>query len=125
MLEQYAQGVRKIAVRLKSDPDFTPQEANSALTPYKTIIAEAKNSLNRIVDMAEEHEEETLEELIKRRNLIILALGGTGLLSLLFGGLLSINVTRTSLAISRSLEHQALHDTLTGLFNRRGLATKL
>ena len=125
VLEQYAHGVRKIAGLLKSDADFTPQEANSALTPYKKIIANAENALNRIVDMAEEHEEATLEELIERRNLIILTLGGTGLLSLLCGGLLSFNVTRTSLAISRSLEHQALHDTLTGLFNRRGLATSL
>ena len=125
VIERYAQGLLTIAGRLKNSDTLSPQEANTALTPYKATIAEAENVLNRIVEIAEEHEEETLEKLIERRNKIVLVLGGTGLLSLLFGGLLSFNVTRTSLSISRSLEHQALHDTLTGLFNRRGLAASL
>ena len=125
VIERYAQGLLTIAGRLKNSDTLSPQEANTALTPYKATIAEAENVLNRIVEIAEEHEEETLEKLIERRNTIVLVLGGTGLLSLLFGGLLSFNVTRTSLSISRSLEHQALHDTLTGLFNRRGLAASL
>lgn len=57
--------------------------------------------------------------------MLLLTLGAISLLNLIAGTALSLSVTRKSVKISRTLEHQALHDALTGLLNRHGFAAWL
>lgn len=120
-IESYAEGVSRIIDALQEGVAMTPQEADMALKPSKAIILDVENELDRVVEEAEEQEQETLKRLEALRDTLLFSLGGIGLLSLLTGAVLGVKVTRSSLAIGRTLEHQALHDPLTGLLNRRGL----
>ena len=124
-LEAYAQGVRALLPRLKTADRLTAHQANVALSSTKEVAYALANELDRIVEEAEEHEEKAIALLASQRKLLFAALLAIGALSLSMSIALAITVTRTSTTISRSLEHQALHDTLTGLLNRRGLAASM
>ena len=124
-IESYAQGVRALLPRLKNPATLTPHQANDELAEAKAVAYGLSESLDHIVEEAENHEQEAITRLASQRTLLLSALVVIGILSLTLGIALSIAVTRASLAISRSLEHQALHDTLTRLLNRRGLAAAM
>lgn len=121
----YGQGVQGLVPELKAQGGLTAQEANTRLRSAKESVYTVSEELDRIVEKAEEQEQEAVARLLSQRWLLLAALGGIGAISLLVCIVLSISVTRASLRISRSLEHQSLHDTLTGLLNRRGLTASM
>lgn len=124
-LVAYGQDVRALLPELGATGHLTPQQANAQLSAAKKVSYALAAELDRIVEDAEAHEKEALDRLAGQRRLLLGALLAMGAASLLIGIALCISVTRSSLSISRSLEHQALHDTLTGLLNRRGLAASM
>ena len=124
-LEQYVSQVQTVLDRLETPPPLSLRAANMALSDAKALAYEISRQLDEIVEEAEEHEQEALSRLEEQRALLFTSFGLIGLLSLLFSLFLSVKVTRSSLTISQALEHQALHDTLTGLLNRRGLAASM
>ena len=124
-LKEYARGVETVTRDFETARPLTPQAANRALTQAKNHAYAVARKLDDIVEKAEEAEQRTLSHLDKQRQLLLFAFVGIGILCLGLCLLLSHRIIRSSLSISRSLEHQALHDTLTGLFNRRGLAANM
>lgn len=124
-LAAYGQEVRALLPELGAKGHLTPQQANAQLSAAKKISYALAAELDRIVEEAEVHEKEAMDRLAGQRRLLLGALLAMGAVSLLIGIALCVSVTRSSLSISRSLEHQALHDTLTGLLNRRGLAASM
>lgn len=124
-LTAYGQGVQALVPELKANGDLTAQQANARLLPAKQSAYALSEELDRIVEKAEEQEQEAIARLVHQRRWLMGALGAIGVVSLLISLALGLSVTRSSLRISRSLEHQSLHDTLTGLLNRRGLTASM
>lgn len=124
-LKAYAQGVEAVIADFDTPRAPTPQAANRALSEAKAYAYTIAHKLDDIVEKAEEEEQHTLAHLNQQRQVLLMTFVGIGVICLVLCLVLSHRITRSSLSISRSLEHQALHDTLTGLLNRRGLAASM
>lgn len=124
-LVAYGQGVQSLVSEFKANGDLTVQQANAQLEPAKQSAYTIAEELDHIVEKAEEQEQEAIARLVDQRRWLLGTLGAIGVVSLLISLALGLSVTRSSLRISRSLEHQSLHDTLTGLLNRRGLTASM
>lgn len=121
----YVGEVGSILALIRPPARLTASQANDRLAPARALAQRLAAELDRVVEVAESHEQETLARLAEQREFLLRALLGIGALSLLISITLSIAIARASLRITRSLEHQALHDTLTQLLNRRGLAASM
>jgi diguanylate cyclase (GGDEF)-like protein len=124
-LAQYVAGIQKTTHDLTQGRGLTLDQAVAAVAMYKISIEDMQQAINQLVVVAEDNEQQVLQRLAVRRDMLLLTLGAISLLSLLAGTALSLSVTRKSVKISRTLEHQALHDALTGLLNRRGFSAWL
>lgn len=124
-LNAYAQDARTILAALRPPARLSAAQANEQLASAQAVAQGLAAELDRIVGDAESHEQIAVARLAEQRDFLLRSLLGIGALSLLVSITLTIAIGHASLRISRSLEHQALHDTLTQLLNRRGLAASM
>ncbi|MBL4830916.1 MAG: EAL domain-containing protein [Aliivibrio sp.] len=118
----YSEGISLVITRMLNSNNFEQEHAMESMATYKQYIYEMEDALDEIVETSEEHEIHTIEQLEINKSTLFWTLGLFSVLSVFISVVLSIFIYRKSMQISRTLEHQALHDTLTGILNRRGLS---
>ncbi len=121
----YSKGVSNVAKNMLKKEYADQFEARTAMAVYKKHIYDMESQIDSIVDSAEELEINTLEHLAQAKLRLFWTLGLFGFVSIFISVSLSIWIVRKNLSISRTLEYQALHDTLTSILNRRGLAVAM
>jgi diguanylate cyclase (GGDEF)-like protein len=124
-LQVYGDGVQSVVLAMQQKKRMKEQDAVDAITAYKTHIYMMENAIDHIVDQAESYEIASITRLNQHKDILIHTLSGVSIIFVLIGIILSISVVRKSMRISRSLEHQTMHDTLTGILNRRGLSVAI
>jgi len=121
----YSDGISKVAQKMLLTIDIPQTEAMIAMAVYKKHIYSMEFQIDQIVEAAEEKEVSSLVQLEHNITALFWVLGLFVFFSVLFSILLSSWIFRKNMNISRSLEHQALHDSLTGILNRRGLVAAM
>lgn len=124
-LNRYEDGIKDIVADMRKSSGLPLKLAMDRFANFKIQIQRADVIVAELVEEAETREQKTVAELEKEHVDLLTNLTFTGALSLLAGLLLSALVVRRSMNISRTLEHQASHDTLTGVLNRRGLGLRM
>lgn len=119
-LNRYEDGIQEVVVDMRK-----PKEALTRSAQLKLQIQQIDVILAELLEEAGAEKRATLTNLETEHNDVLNNLAITGALTLLAGMVLSASVVRRSLVISRALEHQALHDTLTGVLNRRGMSVRM
>ncbi|WP_057832442.1 putative bifunctional diguanylate cyclase/phosphodiesterase [Colwellia sp. TT2012] len=122
---EYSAGISRVVKTMSTNTGMTQYQALQAMAEYKQHIYTMEASIDVIVEAAEEQEVHAIESLELKKWSLFLTLGIFGTASLIMSIVLSIWIIRKNMHISRTLEHQALHDTLTGILNRRGLAVAM
>lgn len=119
---KYSTGISLVATQILENTEMTQYQALQAMAEYKQHIYTMEASIDDIVEAAEDQEIHTLEYVKQKKRSLFWTLGLFGIGSLILSIILSIWIVRKNMHISRTLEYQALHDALTGIYNRRGLA---
>jgi diguanylate cyclase (GGDEF)-like protein len=120
-LQSYGDGIESVVLDMQNKKSMEQQGLIDAMTFYKMHIYAMEQAIDHIVDQAEGYEIASMKRLNQQKDILIQTISSVSLIFVLIGSVLSVSVVRKSLRISRSLEHQAMHDTLTGILNRRGL----
>ena len=115
----YNKGISQVVLAQQGMQQST---AMLAMAEFKKYIYSMEYQIDVIVEAAEEQEINSLIHLEDNKRELFWMLGLLGFASILVSILLSSWIVRKNMHISRSLEYQALHDSLTGLLNRRGLS---
>ena len=118
----YKDGITLVLNKMSNSSSLTQYEALLEMAKYKKHIYAMEKEIDKIVELAETQETKVIAYLKNSKDRIYWILGLSGLGSAVLSIILSIWIVKKNMHISRTLEHQALHDTLTGVLNRRGLA---
>jgi len=118
----YSDGITTVVQAMLQQGGMQQNAAMQAMAQFKKHIYSMEHQIDVIVEAAEAQEVNSLIQLEDNKRKLFWMLGLFGVVSILISILLSSWIVRKNMHISRSLEYQALHDSLTGLMNRRGLA---
>ncbi|MGF1765665.1 putative bifunctional diguanylate cyclase/phosphodiesterase [Aliivibrio kagoshimensis] len=118
----YNEGISFIITAILNSMTLSPMDAYQTAASYQQYITNMDEKIDEIIVKAEDFENETLKRLEQRKKTLFWNLGLFSFISALLTFILSIVTFRRNMHISKTLEHHALHDALTGMFNRRGLS---
>jgi diguanylate cyclase (GGDEF)-like protein len=124
-LSLYSDGIQNVVTAIQQKRGIELKDAIYAMAAYKTHIYAMESALDSIVEQSEQHEVESIARLEKDKSALIFTMSFVSFIFIVLSSLLSLRVIRNSLKISRSIEHQSMHDPLTGVLNRHGLSTIL
>lgn len=119
-LERYSEGMSLLSGDLISGRISSPMMGNQVVQLYQSNLRELDTTLLQTSGYLTSREAHFYEASYDVRNQMLIVIGGLGVLALLASLFVAFTVSRRARMIALQLDHQATHDDLTGLLNRRG-----